>query len=636
MGKFRGLCLLIVFIFFMNVNSISANAMPQGDIAESVDELMEEKVTEANIPNAAVSIVFDGEIIFEKGYGFADIESETPVNPETSLFRIGSISKLMTWTAVMQLVEQGKLDLDTDVNEYIDFDIPTFSGSTSITLRHLLTHTPGFEDYSNEIFTLEEENLLPLHEYVRELLPERIFPAGEVLAYSNYGTTLAGYIVEQVSGMPYSKYVEENIFTKLDMYHSTFEQPLPKPLLENSVTPYRFIDGKFAEAAFEFLSEPAGAMSSTASDMGRFMKAYLQNGHFGDEKILEEKTVQEMFTQQFTHHPALDGMALGFIKGTFNEKKILFHGGATMMFNSALYLLPEENLGIFISYSGGNHLLHNEIFQQFMDQHFPIEDTVFAPTLEGSKDSVKKYAGEYQQNRKSMTTSDKFISLVTGIIRVEVDENGFLNVTHIGETNQFRETDPGVFASTRTERSQDGYGNFKTIVFKEDKNGNMMLMTDGPMTYTKAPWYASSGFTFAVLAVTILFLVGTLISWTFIAMVRILRHKQKEKDKIARLAKFLAIGYGGLILLFFASIAINGDIDPVYQMPQDAFGELPEWSRILNFIPYLIIAFCILLTVFTIIIWKRRSWRIFGRIHYSLYTSTALFFVWLFIYWNLF
>lgn len=635
MGKFRGLCLLIVFIFFMNVNSISANVMPQVDIVKTIDELMEEKVTEANIPNAAVSIVCDGEIIFEKGYGFADIESETPVNPETSLFRIGSISKLMTWTAVMQLVEQGKLDLDTDVNEYIDFDIPTFSGSTSITLRHLLTHTPGFEDYSNEIFTLEEENLLPLHEYVRELLPERIFPAGEVLAYSNYGTTLAGYIVEQVSGMPYSKYVEENIFTKLDMYHSTFEQPFPKPLLENTVTPYRFIDGKFAEADFEFLPEPAGAMSSTASDMGRFMKAYLQNGHFGDEKILEEKTVQEMFTQQFTHHPALDGMALGFIKGTFNEKKILFHGGATMMFNSALYLLPEENLGIFISYSGGNHLLHNEIFQQFMDQHFPIEDTVFAPTLEGSKDSVKKYAGEYQQNRKSMTTSDKFISLVTGIIRVEVDENGFLNVTHIGETNQFRETDPGVFASTRTERSQDGYGNFKTIVFKEDKNGNMMLMTDGPMTYTKAPWYASSGFTFAVLAVTILFLVGTLISWTFIAMVRILRHKQKEKDKIARLAKFLAIGYGGLILLFFASIAINGDIDPVYQMPQDAFGELPEWSRILNFIPYLIIAFCILLTVFTIIIWKRRSWRIFGRIHYSLYTSTALFFVWLFIYWNL-
>lgn len=158
MGKFRGIWLLVVFIFFMNVNSLSTNAMPREDIAETIDELMEEKLTEANIPNAAVSIVYDGEIIFEKGYGFADIESEIPVDPETSLFRIGSISKLMMWTAVMQLVEEGKLDLDTDVNKYIDFNIP-LDGSTPITLRHLITHTPGFEDYATEIFTLEEKSL---------------------------------------------------------------------------------------------------------------------------------------------------------------------------------------------------------------------------------------------------------------------------------------------------------------------------------------------------------------------------------------------------------------------------------------------------------------------------------------------
>src|SRR5699024_10909955 len=117
-------------------------------------------ISEENIPNAAVSVVHDGEVIFEKGYGYADIASETPVDPETSLFRIGSISKLMTWTAIMQLVEQGKLDLDTDINEYLDFEIPAYA-DTPITLRHLLTHTPGFEDYASEIFVLEEENLLP-------------------------------------------------------------------------------------------------------------------------------------------------------------------------------------------------------------------------------------------------------------------------------------------------------------------------------------------------------------------------------------------------------------------------------------------------------------------------------------------
>lgn len=635
MGKFRGIWLLVVFIFFMNVNSLSTNAMPREDIAETIDELMEEKLTEANIPNAAVSIVYDGEIIFEKGYGFADIESEIPVDPETSLFRIGSISKLMTWTAVMQLVEEGKLDLDTDVNKYIDFNIP-LDGSTPITLRHLITHTPGFEDYATEIFTLEEKSLPPLHEYVRESLPERIFPVGEVLAYSNYGTALAGYIVEQVSGMPYATYIEENIFKKLAMNYSTFEQPLPHSLSEYSVTPYRFVDGKFREADFEFMPVPAGAMSSSATDMAHFMIAYLQNGYFKDEQILEKKTVQEMFNQQFTHHSALDGMALGFIEGTFNEKKVLFHHGGTMMFNSALYLLPEEGLGIFMSYSGGNHFVHNEVFQGFMDQYFPMEEVVFASSVEGSIGSTEKFAGEYHQNRKSLTTADKFISLVTGIIQVETDKDGYLYATHAGEKNQFYEVEPGIFESTRTERSPDGYGNFKTIVFEEDKHGDMMLMTDGPMTYAKASWYASSGFTFVALALSIILLIGTLLSWTFIALVRMFWKKRKEKDKITETAKLLAIGYGVLILLIFGSIAINGEIDPVYQMPKDAFVELPEWSIIFDFIPYLIIAFSIALTVFTIIIWKRKSWRVFGRIHYSLYTTTALFFVWLFSYWNFF
>lgn len=138
---------------------------------------MKEKVAQENIPNAVLSAVHEGEVILEKGYGYADLKLEVPVDPKTSLFRIGSISKLMTWTAVMQLVEQGKLDLDTDVNEYIDFEIPAYDGSKPITLRHLLTHTPGFEDYANKVFTLEKEKLLPLNEYVRELLPERIFPA---------------------------------------------------------------------------------------------------------------------------------------------------------------------------------------------------------------------------------------------------------------------------------------------------------------------------------------------------------------------------------------------------------------------------------------------------------------------------
>lgn len=128
-------------------------AFSQEEMIRTLDRLMEEKIAEYHIPNAAISVVYDDEVIFAKGYGFADMTTKTPVDPETSLFRIGSISKLLTWTAVMQLVEQGKLDLDTDVNEYLDFTIPAYEQSQPITLRHLLTHTPGFEDYANKIFT---------------------------------------------------------------------------------------------------------------------------------------------------------------------------------------------------------------------------------------------------------------------------------------------------------------------------------------------------------------------------------------------------------------------------------------------------------------------------------------------------
>ena len=634
MKKSIGYSLLFVCLFWMIGNPMTINAMSQEEIATTIDEAIEEKVSEENIPNAAVSVVHDGEIIFEKGYGYADIELEIPVYPETSLFRVGSIAKLMTWTAVMQLVEQGKLDLDTDINEDLDFEIPAYSGSTPITLRHLFTHTPGFEDYANEVFTLEEEKLLSLQDYVRQLLPERIFPAGEVLAYSNYGAALAGYIVERTSGMSYSSYIEENIFSKLDMNVSTFDQPVPTELSDYSITPYRYVDGDFREAAFEYMPEPAGAMSTSASDIAKFMIAYLQNGRFGDETILQEETVDEMFQQQFTQHPAINGMTLGFFEGNVNGKRVLFHGGSTMLFNSILYLLPDEDIGIFISFSGGSHLVHNEVLQQFMDVHFPMEETAFA--LETTEtDNINQYAGEYQQNRRSLTTEDKLTSLMMGIIRVEADKNGHLNVTHVGETHPFYETDPGVFKSTRTERSPDAYGNFTTIVFEEDANGNMMLMADGPMTYTKAPWYESSAFTFVTLASSIILIIGTLFSWMFIGIVRILRKKSKEKDKVTNFAKIVAVLYGLSIVSLLVSVLLNGGVDPVYQLPKDAYGMAQEPHFIVEMIPYVIILSSIALVVFSVVLWKRKSWRIFGRIHYTLYTSTAIFFIWVFSYWNL-
>src|SRR5881409_3574079 len=199
--------------------------LTKADFDTFLDALIPSQLRNRNIAGAVVSVVKDGQVLFQKGYGYADVEAERPVLPDQTLFRPGSISKLFTATAVMQLVEQGKLDLDRDVNDYLDFKIPEAYGKP-ITLKNLLTHTPGFEEQIKDLFTDRPEPP-PLEQYMKTHIPGRIFSPGTIPAYSNYGATLAGYIVERVSGQPFDNYIENHIFNPLGMKHSTFRQPLP-------------------------------------------------------------------------------------------------------------------------------------------------------------------------------------------------------------------------------------------------------------------------------------------------------------------------------------------------------------------------------------------------------------------------
>src|SRR5215208_847570 len=201
--------------------------MTATDVEAFLDGLVPLQLKNADIAGATISIVKDGKLLFAKGYGYADVEKKKPVSPQETLFRPGSISKLFTWTAVMQLFEQGKLDLDRDVNDYLDFKIPDAFGKP-ITLKNILTHTPGFEEQIKDLFT--DSGTPNLGQYLKTHIPARIYPPGTVPAYSNYATALAGYIVQRVSGRPFDDYIAENIFGPLRMTHSTFAQPLPSSL----------------------------------------------------------------------------------------------------------------------------------------------------------------------------------------------------------------------------------------------------------------------------------------------------------------------------------------------------------------------------------------------------------------------
>lgn len=466
-------------------------------------------------------------------------------------------------------------------------------------------------------------------------MPERIFPTGEVLAYSNYGTALAGYIVEKVSGVPYNQYVEENIYNKLGMEYSTFEQPVPNHLAEHVVTAYRYVDGEFRKGAFEFVIEPAGSMSSSASDMAKFMLAYLQDGQYNGELILQAETVQQMFQQQFTHHPALDGMGLGFIRGEINEREIYYHEGSTMLFNSGMYLIPEENLGVFIAYSGGNFLLHKDVLQQVMDHYFPHEAEVIAETSLTSSTDLKKYSGEYQQNRRSETTVDKLLNLIVGTIQVKPDPSGYLNVTQMGKVTQYSEVEHGVFKSIRQDGTADPFGYFETLVFKEDYNGNMMLIADGPMSYSKAPIYATSGVNFLAIGISLLIIIVSLLMWIIKAIIHRFKKNSQAKNAIQKTVNWTAIIYGLLLISLIGTILFN-EVDPVYQLPKDSYGMEPTWMSIFNVFPYILIVLTPILLILTLFIWKNKHGKLFERIHYSFYTIVAIFFTWFFVYWNFF
>src|SRR5881275_677037 len=329
--------------------------LTKADFETFLDALIPSQLQNRNIAGAVVSVVKDGQASFQKGYGYADVEEKKPVLPDQTLFSPGSVSKLFTATAVMQLVEQGKLDLDRDVSGYLDFAIPK-TYPEPVTLRQLLTHTAGFEDTLKNLFVAHESDLKLLRAYLVNQMPARIFPPGKLPSYSNYGFTLAGYIVERVSDEKFDRYITNHILKPLRMTNSTFDQSLPVALTPQMSQGYLAAAKKPRD--FEFVqAAPAGALSTTAADMTRFMLAFLQDGTVDGVAILKPETVRQMETRQFELHPMLNGLGITFMEYSMNGQRIIGHGGDTLWFHSDMVLVPEAHLGYFISYnSAGKHI----------------------------------------------------------------------------------------------------------------------------------------------------------------------------------------------------------------------------------------------------------------------------------------
>jgi CubicO group peptidase (beta-lactamase class C family) len=372
-----------------------SHALTAEDVAAFLDGAVPQQLHRENIAGAVVLVVKDGNILYKQGYGYADVAKKTPVSPSGTLFRPGSVSKLFTWTAVMQLVEQGKINLEENVDTYLDFKIPdTFV--KPISMRNLMTHTAGFEESVKDLLVPEGTAPPSLRKYAVTQMPVRVYPPGATPAYSNYGATLAGYIVQRVSGVPFDDYMERNLFMPLGMTHSTSRQPLPPAMQPMMSAGYALALDQ--AKPFETISVgPAGALSVTAEDISHFMMAHLQDGQYRGARILKPETVALMHSAQFAAHPLLPHMCLGFYEETHNGHRIIGHGGDTQWFHSDLHLMQDENLGFFVAYNSGGRGdidARSVLFQAFLDRYYPHTVPQALARPNAARDA-KTVAGEY-------------------------------------------------------------------------------------------------------------------------------------------------------------------------------------------------------------------------------------------------
>ncbi len=614
----------------------AGHALTASDLGTFFDGLVPFALERGDVAGGVIAVVKDGKILFAKGYGYANLKTHARPSPARTLFRIGSTSKLFTWTAVMQLVGQGKLDLDVDINRYLDFTIPPRDGKP-ITLRDLMTMTPGFEDTARDLMPASVADV-NLGRYLKTHVPARIFPPGKIVAYSNYGAGLAGYIVQRVSGEPFADYVRQHIFAPLGMRHSSFAQPLPPALAPLMAKGYKSASDARPQP-FELVDPaPAGAMSTTALDMARFMIAQLQEGRYDDVRILPQALARRMHSPQYTAAPGLNGYDLGFYQENRNGQRIIGHAGDTVVFHSDLHLLLDADVGIFMSFNsagnkGGAEQIRTAIFRAFLDRYFTHAPPAL-PTLPTAGTDAARVTGWYETSRRN--ESALRLLYLLGQTRVTAQADGTLSVSMpmlvdaAGKPLHWRETGPLRYTEVKHGKSH--------LVFVTDKRGEIRYWATDEfipvMVFQRVPAATSKGVVVPLVELATLIALVTLLIWLAGWLLR--RHYRKPlslargQRRTRALSRLGALAIVVLVLGWLVFLATMGG-HPTLLLD----GAAVAWLRVLHVLGVLALLGALAILVHALCVWRapRRSrWVRAGEILLAL---AALYSVWFIVMFGL-
>lgn len=601
-----------------------ADTPTQTQLKDHVDSLIQATLKQHSLKGAAVVLVANGGITYTQGYGSAD-ETGRQIGPATTVFPLDSVAKVLTGTAVMQLVDSGKLDLDTDINKYLQkVHIPdTFPGKP-ITLRHLLTHTAGFEEKVIGILPASPDQIGSLGDYLAQHQPERIRSPGEFVAYSNYGIALAGLIVEQVSNEPFDAYMLNHILQPLGMDMTSFTQPLPSKVRSNVATVYeRLADGTQAPAkrSGDFLV-PAGGAWTTVADMGKFISMQLGNA-INDQKTLSAAALAELQKRQFGGDPRLPGMALTFEERYRGSLRMLAHGGDGPGSHSSLAIVPETKTGVFVIFNsdgsdGAGAFAAHEVTAELMSYMNGIQETKQSngPTAPTPKNATKAVSGTYRTTRMNKSDFTKLFLASGSDVTVTVNSDDTLTTTRLSldpnsEAQYWSKIDDGLY---------------------QEKNGGRLLafanvdgatvLYEGNSAYQRLAWHQMLNVHMLLMAIGVI-LLWSCIVWPLASLVRRLRKKQpsQPQPRLAKIARLATTGTALAVLIFVLALVIS--IADTTNFLNSVLEARP--SIYIVFLPLTFAAVgALAMAVFAVLAWHRSWWTIGGRVHFSFITGGTL------------
>jgi CubicO group peptidase (beta-lactamase class C family) len=590
---------------------------PPAELQALVDSLMASEMAKHHIPGGVLVAVQGTEVRFARGYGFADLEHRTPVDPERTIFRVASVSKLVTATAVMQLVERGQLSLDADVNQYLKrFQIAPAYGAP-VTLRQLLTHTGGFDDRNIDRKSLSGTETEPLGDYLARRMPARIQPPGRYLSYSNHGMALVGFVVEEVSGRPFAQFVHDHLFTPLGMKYSSFAAPaVPADLAQgyDDSDPPRPVPADFVKTV------PASMMTTTGADMARFAIAHLNGGSLGAERILDGRLIQETHRRQFTQDSMLPGIGLGFWERFQNGERALWHDGDGAGFASLLYLLPEHDTGLFLVFNGeGGNAAREAILKALLDRYFPDQRPAVTPVpFAGAAAEARRCAGLYVHNRYGHLGIERLVSLMN---QIELRPDSGSTLEGLGDR----------YVAIAPLRFQRAHGR-GLLVFEADARGRVVRMFTGgsiARVHERLPWHELVRVQLGVVAAIAAVFVTTVMLWPLVLVVGRTRRGIRGAGLFRR-GEIVAIAIAALGLMFligFGAYLAKPSSPLQYGIPPPLIA--------LFTIPILTVLLTVVLLIEWVRKWKDPAESLRSQLHFSLISVTAVgYLLWL-AEWNL-